>query len=93
MFYNEFAESLLGSDTIILLDIFGGRESPIKNVNSKLIFDKLSILGHNNVILCDKNKLVEELDRIVVPNSLIITMGAGDVFTFGEEIVKILSEK
>ena len=93
MFCNEFAESLIGSDTIILLDIFGGRESPIKNVSSKLIFDKLSILGHNNVILCNKDKLVEELDRIVVPNSMIITMGAGDVFTYGEEIVKILSEK
>ena len=37
MFCNEFAESLFCSDTIILLDIFGGREAPIKNVSSKFI--------------------------------------------------------
>ena len=72
---------------------FGGREAPIENVSSKLIFDKLSDLGHNNVVLCDKKDLVRELDKIIEPNSMIITMGAGDVFKYGKEIIKILTEK
>ena len=93
MFCDEFADSLYCSDTVILLDIFGGREAPIENVSSKLIFDKLSDLGHNNVVLCDKKDLVRELDKIIEPNSMIITMGAGDVFKYGKEIIKILTEK
>ena len=92
VFYKEFAQSLYRSDSIILLDIYGGREKPSKGVTSKLIFDELSRLGHKNTIVTDNVSLIQELKKVVRPNSMILTMGAGDVFMHGEKIIKILSE-
>ena len=90
-FYLDFAESLRISDLIIITDIYGAREEPIKGVSSKLIYNEL--IRFNN----KKYKLINNIDN--VPNyiksninndDIVITMGAGNIHTIIEKIHNVI---
>ena len=91
-FCNDFADSLFLADKIILTQIFGAREKPIKGVTSEIIIDKLKELGHEDFIIVDnKNDIPDYIKTIVKNNDLIITMGAGSIYSINKQIKKIIS--
>ena len=85
-FYKEFAKSLLKSDINIITDIYPAREAPIKNVTSNLIIKELKKLKHKNTYLIKKESISKKINKIVLKNDLIITMGAGDIYKSLDEI-------
>ena len=90
-FYKEFASALLDSDKIILLDIYGAREEKIDGVTSKIIKDEIIKSGNPNCVVVDHEKLIEELKNMHNQGDLIVTMGAGDLWSRGVEIIEYLS--
>ena len=91
-FCNDFADSLFLADKIILTQIFGAREKPIEGVTSEIIIDKLKELGHEDFIIVDnKNDIPDYIKTIVKNNDLIITMGAGSIYSINKQIKKIIS--
>jgi UDP-N-acetylmuramate--alanine ligase len=84
-FADGFAESLSELDELILLDIYPARELPIKGVTSDIIFSKVRL---KNKKLCDKKDLMNELRKI--RPDVLLTMGAGDIDTFVEPIIRLL---
>ena len=92
MLYKEFAKSLLKSNSVILLNIYGSREKPDKDVSSKLILDELIRLGHKDAMIVDDSDLIDKLKNKIKPNSIVITMGAGNIFMHGDRIVRLLSK-
>ena len=91
-FYKDFAKALFDSDQVVLLDIYGARESKIDGVSSSLIKDEIISSGNKNCIIVDSDKLVKKLKEIYQDNQIIITMGAGDLWRKGEDIVKNIYE-
>lgn len=88
-FYLEFGRSFMNSDVFICTDIYPAREKPIEGVTGKLIADAANDFGHKNVIYePDKNKIPGLLDKIKEEGDIIITMGAGDIWKFGELFVE-----
>jgi UDP-N-acetylmuramate--alanine ligase len=87
-FAGEFAESLDTLDDLILLDIYPARELPIKNITSKIIFDKVKLSGK---MLCSKNDLPGILKNMKL--EVLLTMGAGDIDQLVEPIKTMLDEK
>jgi UDP-N-acetylmuramate--alanine ligase len=88
-FYQEFGRSFLNSDVFICTDIYPAREQPISGVSGELIANAAKKFGHKNVIYePDKNKIPALLDELKINGDIIITMGAGDIWKFGEEFVK-----
>jgi len=73
-FADEFATSLSKADEVILLDIYPARELPIEGVNAHMIVDKMN---HPNVIVCSKDKLIDELDKRTI--EVLLIAGAGDI--------------
>lgn len=93
-FYNEFAKSFLNTDLFICTDVYPAREEPIKGINGKLISDALVELGHTNVMYVqDKNDIPETLNEIKKNGDIIVTMGAGDIWKYGDKFVEILNSK
>lgn len=73
-FKKEFAEELDKADEIILMEIYPARETPIKGITSKSIFD---LMENENKVLVDKTSLYEVLaDRTL---DVVLTVGAGDI--------------
>ena len=93
-FYQEFGRSFLNTDVFICTDIYPAREEPIEGVTGKLISDITEKFGHKNVhYIADKNKVPDFLISIVKDNDIVVTMGAGDIWKFGDKFVEMLERK
>lgn len=90
-FYNEFARSFLNSDIFICTDIYPAREEPIEGITGELIANAAKKFGHKNVFYVqDKNDIPNVLNQIKQDGDIIITMGAGDIWKYGEKFIDIL---
>lgn len=93
-FYQDFGRSFLNSDVFICTDIYPAREKPIEGVTGELIANITKKYGHKNVIYVpDKNDIPAKLMELKKKNDIIITMGAGDIWKYGEKFVQLLKEE
>ncbi len=92
-FYNEFARSFLNSDIFICTDVYPAREEPIEGISGELITNAAKKFGHKNVLyIPDKNDIPNVLNQIKQEGDLIITMGAGDIWKYGEKFIEMLKK-
>lgn len=92
--YKEFGLSFFDAEVLIVTDVYPSREKPIEGVTGKLISDTAKNFGHKDVhYLEDKNLLPAKLDEIVEDGDIVITMGAGDIYKYGEEFVELRKKK
>lgn len=90
-FHTEFGRSFLNSDIFICTDVYPAREKPIEGISGKMIADSAKDFGHKNVIYePDKNKIPQLLKSLALKDDIIITMGAGDIWKYGEQFVELL---
>jgi UDP-N-acetylmuramate--alanine ligase len=93
-FYTEFGRSFLNSDLFICTDVYPAREKPMEGITGELIANAAKSFGHKNVLYVqDKNKIPETLMSLVKPDDIVITMGAGDIWKYGEKFVELYSKK
>ncbi len=83
--YKEFGLSFFDAEVLIITDVYPSREKPIEGVTGKLIADTAEQYGHKKVIYVEhKEDVTEKLKAISRAGDIIITMGAGDIYKFGE---------
>ena len=82
-FADGFAQALMPLDEIVLLDIYPAREKPIPGVTSHLILHKINKMCK---YLCGKEDLCNIL--VALYPEVLVTMGAGDNWKLGKEILK-----
>ena len=93
-FYEEFGKAFLLSDVLIVTDVYPAREEPIQGISGELITNAAQQYGHKNVhYVADKKRVPAELMNIVQPNDIVITMGAGDIWKYGDEFLQQLKRK
>lgn len=87
-FYRDFADALSLLDDVVIMDIYPAREEPIPGVTSRLIYDNLRPGIRKQ--LCTKADLMS----FVTPRDydVLITLGAGDIENFAEEITDTLTK-
>lgn len=81
-FAKGFAESLSLADEVVLTEIYPAREKPIPGVDSKLIFNNLSI---DNKVLSSEEKIADDLQVPVGP-WVVLSIGAGSIGRWTEAI-------
>ena len=87
-FYDEFGRSFFNADILIVTDVYPAREEPIQGVTGELIVNAAKEVGHKRVqYIPDKTKVPAFLMSMKQPGDIIITMGAGDIWRFGEEFI------
>ncbi len=90
----EFGLSFFDADVMVITDVYPSREKPIEGVSGKLISDKAKNYGQRAVYYVeDKKDLSSKLNEICEPGDLIVTMGAGDIYKYGENYVELLRRK
>jgi UDP-N-acetylmuramate--alanine ligase len=93
-FYQDFGRSFLNSDVFICTDIYPAREKAIEGVTGEMIANITKKYGHKNVhYIPDKKDLPEKLMELKKREDIIITMGAGDIWKYGEKFVELLKEE
>lgn len=90
-FYQEFGRSFLNSDIFICTDVYPAREIQIEGITGKLISNTARKFGHKNVVYVeDKNEIPQVLSNIKENGDIIITMGAGDIWKYGEKFIEMI---
>lgn len=89
----QFGEAFNEADLIIINDIYSAGESPIEGVTARSIIDEIKKHSSSPVVYLEtKQEIVEYLADQAVSGDLIMTMGAGNIWTAGVDLVKRLKE-
>ena len=87
-FYHEFADALSLLDDVVIMDIYPAREEPISGVTSDLIFNNLR--PDIKKQLCTKATIMDSIKE--KDFDVLVTLGAGDIENFADEISDFLTK-
>ena len=93
LLFKNFSESFNDADKIVITDIYAAREKDNGTVHAKDLSDALQEKGLDAVYIKDFEDINTYLIDNVKENDIIITMGAGDVHTIGENLLKSKEEQ
>ncbi len=82
--FDDFVEQLKRPDVLLLAEIFAAREKNTIGISSASLAEKVEGAGFFGSF----PELENELRRIASPGDIILTVGAGDVYKIGENLVK-----
>lgn len=86
--FSEFADALSkGTDHLILADIFAARETDTLGISSELLAEEIKKKGCDALYLPSFEAIENYFLDHYEEGDLLITMGAGDVVTIGEELL------
>ena len=91
---DEFARAFYDADVLVVTDVFPAREQPIPGVTGEMISDRARQFGHRDVhYIADKAELPTYLAGLTGPGDLVLTMGAGDIWRFGDAFMDTLTSE
>ncbi|MBE0426289.1 MAG: UDP-N-acetylmuramate--L-alanine ligase [Nitrospirae bacterium] len=91
---DDFATSFKDADSLSVLDIYPAGERPLEGVNSAILVERIKKEGHNRVIYVkDREEAIKNIISSVKAGDIFLTLGAGDVWKAGEEIIGRLTGK
>lgn len=91
-FHEEFGKSFHNADIVVITDVYPAREKPIDGVTGELVARSASNFGHRNVHYIERREdVAARVLELVEPGDVVMTLGAGDVWKIGEEIVERLT--
>jgi len=91
MLFDDFARSFYQTDELLLFPIYPAGEAPIQNISSDYLATAITARGHKNVTLVSS---FEEAQKILTTQlktgDIFLTMGAGDIWKLGEQMLNVL---
>lgn len=91
LLFEEFCQCFTDCDELIITDIYPAGEKPLPGISSAVLAESIKKLTGQKVEYIPQLHRVEEyLEKVVLNGDLIVTIGAGNVFKVGEELIKEL---
>jgi UDP-N-acetylmuramate--alanine ligase len=88
---HEFARAFNEAEMVAVSDIYAAGEEPIEGVSSARLVEEMRACGHRGAIHVPKRAdIAGVLGPRLVEGDIFITLGAGDVWQVGEEILSRL---
>jgi UDP-N-acetylmuramate--alanine ligase len=87
--YDRFAICFNQADLLIVAPIYPAGERLIEGVDAEWLCQGIKEHGHREVNLCHhQDEILKVLLGLIKPGDLVITLGAGDIYHVGEELLK-----
>lgn len=80
----DFGKAFKEADFVYVMDIYPAGEKPLAGVSSKLILDELA----RNGVACAPFSSALEVSRQIRRGDVVLTLGAGDVWKAGEDLLR-----
>ncbi|MCI0469833.1 MAG: UDP-N-acetylmuramate--L-alanine ligase [Nitrospirae bacterium] len=88
---DEFALSFDDIDGLFLMDIYPAGEKPIEGISSGSLLERIKESGLKDVNhVSDRGEMINKIKSELRAGDVLITLGAGDVYKIGEELIKSL---
>ncbi|MDE2142731.1 MAG: UDP-N-acetylmuramate--L-alanine ligase [Elusimicrobia bacterium] len=84
MLAHEFGPALKAADFTYVMDVYPAGEKPLKGVDSRLILDSMKKAGVAGAPFPGALELAKQLK----PGDVVLTLGAGDVWKVGEDLLR-----
>ncbi len=90
LLFKDFVKQLVSPDVLFILPIYAAREKKDITVSSQKLVKELSIKrkGKKTVYVPSHEKAVSLARLYDDPNTLLLTMGAGEAYKIGDELLK-----
>ena len=89
----EFSTAFEQADMTIVSNVYSAGEERMAGVSGKLISKGVEEQGKTVLYIPKKEKICDHLMEILKPGDLLLTMGAGDIYTVAKEVFHRLKEK
>ena len=86
----EFSDAFIDADRVVLMDIYAAGETPINGVNSEVLLKGIKEAGKDAEYIKERADAVKYLAESLKSGDMLLTLGAGDVWKIGEELIKRL---
>ena len=88
---DDFAKAFGDADQVIITDIYAASEKPIPGVSGRTIADQLE--ARTTAYVPKKEQIAETLIKALKPGDIVMTLGAGDIYNVGKELLARLKMK
>lgn len=88
MLFDEFVQVLSGTDMLYIMDIYAASEDPISGVSSQTLSKAVIEKGGKNVTHLSGDHMMSKVLSELKEGDVLLTLGAGNVWAFGEKIVE-----
>lgn len=89
--FEDFAGAFNASDVLLVSDIYAASEATIPGIDAEHLVAKISQHGHQNAVYCgDLGALTAAASKISKPGDLVLTLGAGDISSVGDQLLEYL---
>ncbi len=86
--HEKFGPAFMDSDLVYIMPIYPAGEKPIEGVTHELIYNAVKKSGHKHVKMVNSHEeCLEEIKKELKKGDLLLTLGAGNVYKIGEEII------
>ena len=91
--WDDFCRAFHLADVVLIADIYPAGEEPIEGINSETLADAIGRKGHRHVVYGGEMRAaVEHLLGEVREGDVVLTLGAGSVWTAGDELLRRRAE-
>jgi UDP-N-acetylmuramate--alanine ligase len=88
LLFDDFAEAFVDADTILLSPIYAAREPFDPSVTSGTLAQAIGKTGKEAYALDSFDALVDQLGSMISKDSVVLTIGAGDIYQVGEQLLR-----
>ena len=86
---DEFARAFYQSDVLVVLPIYAASEEPIAGITGQALGEQIIAHGHKQVLISESiAAAAAQLRTLLTPGDLLLTLGAGDVWKVGTEVLR-----
>lgn len=86
--FSEFSQSFKQADIVIISDIYASaRESETLGMNAQLLVQEINKYQSPVIFGGDKKTTIRKIKENLLPDSIVIFMGAGDIYEWSRELI------
>ena len=89
---DEFAKAFNQADVVYITDIYPAGEAEIQGITGEMVAEKIRSSGHEAVHWVNGDPdLIHRVKKDLQPEDIVITLGAGDIWKVGKELLASLT--
>jgi UDP-N-acetylmuramate--alanine ligase len=91
--FDDFLGAFDDTDVLYLMEVYAAGEDPIPEVSARRLYEGLRARGHLNVhYFANESEAALRLMCETAAGDLLITLGAGDVYKLGDNLLAQFAE-